>query len=105
MVTSVNSMAYIFIVCRLAFFSSAANISCMNTLLNTIHGLGQAEFARSLGVTQGLVSQWVNQTTRITAERAVQIHQVHGVPLSDIRPDLWSPDISSSAEQPQEEAA
>jgi DNA-binding transcriptional regulator YdaS (Cro superfamily) len=85
-------MAYIFIVCRLAFFSSAANISCMNTLLNTIHGLGQAEFARSLGVTQGLVSQWVNQTTRITAERAVQIHQVHGVPLSDIRPDLWPPD-------------
>lgn len=52
---------------------------------------GQSEFARQLGVSQGLVWQWVNGRTRITAERAVQIEGVTAGEITrhDLRPDLY----------------
>jgi DNA-binding transcriptional regulator YdaS (Cro superfamily) len=34
---------------------------------------GQGEVAKALGVTQGLVNQWVLGRTRITAERALEL--------------------------------
>lgn len=34
---------------------------------------GQAKVAEALGVTQGLVNQWVCGRTRITAERALEL--------------------------------
>lgn len=54
---------------------------------------GQSEFARRLGVSQGLVWQWVNGRTRITAERAVQIESVTAGEITrhDLRPDLYPP--------------
>lgn len=51
----------------------------------------QAEFARRIGVTQGLVNQWLSGKTRITAERAVQIESATGghVTRQDLRPDIF----------------
>lgn len=54
-------------------------------------GIHQAEFARRLGVSPGLVWQWLNGETKITAERAVQIEEATGgdVTCEDVRPDLF----------------
>lgn len=51
----------------------------------------QGEFANQLGVTQGLVHQWISGRTRITAERAKQIEEVTEGKVSrhDLRPDLF----------------
>jgi len=51
----------------------------------------QAELAGALGVTQSIVSQWLNGSTRITAERAVQIEQITQgkVTRTDLRPDIF----------------
>jgi DNA-binding transcriptional regulator YdaS (Cro superfamily) len=55
------------------------------------HGLAQAEFARLLGVTPGLVWQWLNGETKVTAERAIVIEEVTGGAVSreELRPDLY----------------
>lgn len=52
---------------------------------------GQSNTARQLGVSQGLVWQWLHGKTRVTAERALQIEAVTGgvVTRSDLRPDLY----------------
>jgi DNA-binding transcriptional regulator YdaS (Cro superfamily) len=57
----------------------------------------QAEFARRMTRTgyrcsAGLVSQWVNGTTAITAARAVQIEEVTSLEVSreESRPDLFN---------------
>jgi DNA-binding transcriptional regulator YdaS (Cro superfamily) len=53
--------------------------------------LSQQAFGKQLGVSQGLVHQWLTMSTRITAERAVQIETVTKGKLSryDCRPDLY----------------
>lgn len=54
-------------------------------------GLTQEEFGRRLGVSQGLVWQWLNGETDITAERAKEIVQSTGGEVTpyDLRPDLF----------------
>ncbi len=54
-------------------------------------GVTQASFAKELGVSQGLVWQWLNGRTKITPERAKQIEQVTqgAVTRHDIWPDLF----------------
>jgi len=56
-------------------------------------GLSQQAFADQLGVTQGLVYQWLNMVLRISAEKAVQIETVTNGKLTryDCRPDLFFP--------------
>jgi DNA-binding transcriptional regulator YdaS (Cro superfamily) len=51
----------------------------------------QDEFAKQLGVTQGLVWQWLSARTRITAERALQIETETGgaVTRHELRPDIF----------------
>ncbi len=51
----------------------------------------QTEFAQRLGVTQGLIYQWINGRTRITAERCIEIeYATHGiVTRQELRPDLF----------------
>lgn len=51
----------------------------------------QTALAESLGVSQGLVHQWVKGLTRITAERCVEIEDVTSgeVTRYDLRPDLF----------------
>ena len=53
--------------------------------------LSQQAFGEKLGVSQGLVHQWLTMATKITAERAVQIETVTDGKLSryDCRPDLF----------------
>lgn len=54
-------------------------------------GISQQEFASRLGVTQGLVWQWLRGRTRISAERAVQIERAtnQAVTRCDLRPDVF----------------
>jgi DNA-binding transcriptional regulator YdaS (Cro superfamily) len=51
----------------------------------------QTSFAELMGVTQGLVHQWLSGRTRITAERAKQIEKVTRgkVKSRDLRPDIF----------------
>jgi DNA-binding transcriptional regulator YdaS (Cro superfamily) len=51
----------------------------------------QTDLAHRLGVTQGLVHQWVTGKTRITAERAVEIEKATGgqVTRQELRPELF----------------
>ena len=53
---------------------------------------GQTAFAAKLGVSQGLVWQWMNGKTRITAERAIQIESATegAVTRAELRPDLYA---------------
>lgn len=53
--------------------------------------LTQAEFARRLQCSQGLVNQWMKGKTRITGERARQIERVTDgdVQAWELRPDLF----------------
>jgi plasmid maintenance system antidote protein VapI len=51
----------------------------------------QTAFARRIGVTPGLVHQWLEELTEITAERCVQIERETGGAVSrvELRPDLF----------------
>lgn len=62
------------------------------------HQLSQEQFAKRLGVSQGLIWQWMewhanpNKGTRITAERAKEIEEKTDGEITrhDLRPDLFS---------------
>lgn len=57
------------------------------------HTHRQADLARALGVTPGLVNQWVTGATKPTAERCIQIDEATGglVRCEDLRPDVnWA---------------
>lgn len=51
----------------------------------------QSEFAEKLGVSQGLVSQWVQGITGITPERAIEIEDATAgvVTRHELRPDIF----------------
>ena len=51
----------------------------------------QSELARSLGVTQGTISHWLNGRARIPAERVLGIELATGgkVTRHELRPDLY----------------
>jgi DNA-binding transcriptional regulator YdaS (Cro superfamily) len=55
------------------------------------HRMSQAAFAELLEVSQGLVWQWLEGQTKITADRAKQIElKTNGeITRSELRPDLW----------------
>jgi DNA-binding transcriptional regulator YdaS (Cro superfamily) len=44
-----------------------------------------ARLAREIGVTRGAVAQW----KRVPAERLGQVSQVTGIPMKQLRPDLF----------------
>jgi len=52
----------------------------------------QQDFASQLGISQGLVSQWLLSRTTVTADRAVQIEKITNgkVTRLELRPDLFS---------------
>lgn len=62
----------------------------LRTYIEKLSG-GQTEFARKLGVSQGLVWQWLDGRTRVTAERAVEIETATAgeVTRQELRPDLY----------------
>lgn len=55
------------------------------------HKISQEAFAASLGVSKGLVWQWLNGRTRITGDWAVAIERVTGgeVKRQQLRPELY----------------
>jgi DNA-binding transcriptional regulator YdaS (Cro superfamily) len=55
------------------------------------HRLSQQDFADKIGVSQGLVWQWIDGRTRITAERAKQIEAATSGELTreQLRPDIF----------------
>lgn len=55
------------------------------------HKLSQEVFADQVGVSQGLVWQWLDGRTRITAERAIEIEDKTDGEITrhDLRPDLY----------------
>lgn len=56
------------------------------------NNLTQQQFADLLGVSQGLVWQWLNGRTRITAEWAkdIEVKTKGGLKRQDLRADLFS---------------
>lgn len=53
--------------------------------------LSQEQFGALIGVSQGLVWQWLNERTQITAERAKEIEEkTNGaIKRHELRPDLF----------------
>lgn len=53
--------------------------------------VSQKELARRVGVTQGMVWQWLNERRRISAERVIDIEiATNGrVQRHDLRPDIY----------------
>lgn len=58
---------------------------------------GQKPAAAALDVSPGLVWQWLNEKTEVTAERAVDIERAtdRQVRRHEIRPDLFDPPADS----------
>ncbi|WP_089341034.1 transcriptional regulator [Burkholderia singularis] len=57
----------------------------------SIRNTSQADFAKALGVSQGLVCQWIKKRRPVAADRCVSIERVTGgaVGRRDLRPDDW----------------
>ena len=53
--------------------------------------LSQEAFAKQIGVSQGLVWQWISGKTRITAERAIEIEEKTdgAIRREQLRPDVF----------------
>jgi len=48
-----------------------------------------AEVANRLDVSVPLISHWCSERVRISAERALELHREFGIPLHELRPDIW----------------
>lgn len=61
------------------------------TLTEFVAQHGQTGTAEMLGVSQGLVWQWLNGKTRVTAERAIKIEQITAGAMTraELRPDVF----------------
>jgi len=55
------------------------------------HGISQGTFAHSLGCSKGLVWQWINGRTKMSARYAVKIERVTAreVKRQDLMPELY----------------
>ena len=58
------------------------------------HGLSR--LAREVGVKPQAVFYWVT-AERMPADRAVAVHDATGIPLHEMRPDLWTPPSQDAA--------
>lgn len=52
-----------------------------------VHTIGQAELARKLGVTRQAVCKW----RKIPDMHLRPVHKITGIPLHELRPDLYQP--------------
>jgi DNA-binding transcriptional regulator YdaS (Cro superfamily) len=53
-------------------------------------GLSQRALADLAGVTEARVSQWISGV-RVPAERCLAVSAATGIPLHDLRPDIYPP--------------
>ncbi len=63
------------------------------------HGVTQSELARRVGVTPGMVWQWINGHRPVAAEKVIPIEQATDgvVQRHEIRPDIYPLDDSRAA--------
>lgn len=56
------------------------------------HSLSQAEFGKRVGVSQGMVWQWLKGKRPISPTSAIQIERATSgeIARADLRPDLWA---------------
>ncbi len=54
-------------------------------------GIQQYQIAVALGRDPSRISRWLSGDEIIPAELAKKLHVETGIPLCDIRPDLWEP--------------
>lgn len=52
-------------------------------------GKKDADIAAALGVNPEVVRLWRHGRRKINAERAIALSKVTGIPLHELRPDLW----------------
>lgn len=67
----------------------------MSTPLNDIlrkRGLRIADASRMSGIPYVTIAQHVRGTRGISAVQAIKYELLLGIPLSELRPDLWPPD-------------
>lgn len=50
-------------------------------------GLSQRELGERLGVNDSAVTKW--EKTKVSADKALQLHRITGIPLHRLRPDLY----------------
>lgn len=55
---------------------------------------GTAKLATAIGITSQAISQWA----RVPVERARDVNAATGIPLHELRPDIWEPDSAQAAE-------
>lgn len=55
------------------------------------HSLTQEQFAKKIGVSQGLVWQWLKGKTRVSPEKAkaIEVSTEREITKAELRPDLW----------------
>ena len=57
------------------------------------HGITYHNLAKLLGFkSRSTVFQHVSGTRGLTAEAALRYHRILGIPLPELRPDLWPPE-------------
>jgi len=63
----------------------------MNALQKLIESRfkNQSEMAQSIGVSQGLVSEWLSGNKKPSGQKCLLIHKKFGVPLHELRPDIY----------------
>ncbi|WP_375592274.1 transcriptional regulator [Chitiniphilus eburneus] len=49
----------------------------------------QQRLADALGVSQGLISQWVNTGRPIAPRHCIKLSRITGIPLDKLRPKDW----------------
>ena len=49
---------------------------------------GEASLAKSMNLVPGAVYNWLSRN-KVPASRAHELSKISGVPLHEIRPDLW----------------
>lgn len=80
----------------------------MSTPLNDIlrkRGLRIADASRVSGIPYVTIAQHVRGTRGISAVQAIKYELLLGIPRSELRPDLWPPeDSTSSSPAPAKEA-
>lgn len=60
-------------------------------------GLSQREAGQKFGVQDAAVTKW--EQGQVSAGKALTVHNVTGIPLHDLRPDLYpAPEVSSTSE-------
>lgn len=62
------------------------------------------DLAIKLGVFQSSVSQWANGTSKVPAERVLEIEGITGVSRHALRPDIFGP-APTQAEVAQQQSA